>query len=410
MKVTGLITEYNPFHNGHAYHLQKSKALTGADYLIAVMSGDFVQRGAPAVIDKCIRTRMALEGGADLVLELPARYALGSADFFAAGSVSLLESLGVTDAIAFGSEEGSIVPFLDIASLLCQESRTYQDVLRREISSGLSYPAAREKALAACYPQKADDFHRLLSSPNNILGIEYCKSLHRFHSDITPFTVRRRESDYHQKDLTEQYSSATALRRHLKEGDISRLNTQMPPSSWELLNHAARNRETADTNDYSLLLKYRLMNETSSTLPEYQDVSEELANRIQDQQNRFDTFEGFISLLKTRQMTYTRIARALFHILLNIRRFTLSDEVCQVTPYGRILGFRKSASPLLHEIKKRSQIPLISKVSGRKSFLTPDACRMLEEDIWCANLYESVMAMKNQRPFRHEASRPLIII
>ncbi|MGI6011768.1 MAG: nucleotidyltransferase [Ruminococcus sp.] len=409
MKTTGVIAEYNPFHNGHAYHILTSKKRTRSDYAVVVMSGDFVQRGAPALIDKYTRTRMALESGADLVLELPVRYALGSAEFFASGGVSLLDVLGVVDFLSFGSEEGEISPLSDIASILYREPENFQEILRHEVSRGLSFPAARQQALLSCFPDKSEAFGKILSSPNNILGIEYLKALLRFGSSITPCTLKRKESQYHQEELTKTCSSASALRRHVKDEKINVLPSQMPQPSWNLLNDAYKKREIAWTDDYSLLLKYKLMTETSDSLTHYQDISADLANRIIDRQNHLNTFESFISLLKTRQMTHSRIARALFHLLLNIPAFSLSADSRRVTPYARILGFKKEAVPLLHEIKKKSSVPLISKTAGAQSVLSLEAASMLKEDIWCSNLYESVMAIKNQRPFRHEASRPLVI-
>lgn len=410
MKITGLIAEYNPFHNGHAYHLQNSRRLTGADYTVVVMSGNFVQRGAPAVTDKYTRTRMALENGADLVLELPVRCALGSAEFFAAGGIALLDALGVIDYVAFGSECGDAAILLAIAKMLGRESREYKDVLRREISRGLSFPAAREQALSSVFPEKAREIQEVFSSPNNILGIEYCRALLRFGSSIRPCTFPRLESDYHQTTLTENFSSASALRRCLKEGDLTKIPSQMPASSWKLLAQAHEIGETADSNDYSLLLKYRLMAETARSLTGYLDVTEDLANRILSQLNRLNSFEEFAALLKTRQMTYTRICRVLFHILLDIPGYSLTDQPQQTAPYARILGFRRKAAPLLHEIKKKSAIPLISKVAAADSLLSSPGRAMLEEDLRCANLYDSVLAIKNRRPFLHEASRPPVII
>ena len=410
MKVTGLIAEYNPFHNGHAYHIRRSVQITGADYTVVVTSGDFVQRGAPALLDKFTRARMALSCGADLVLELPVRYALGSAEFFAAGGVALLDCLGAVDYLSFGSEEGDISLLMNLSSLLSQEPETFRETLREKTARGISFPAAREQALLASFPDQEEDVRRILSSPNNILGIEYGKALLRFRSAIKPVTIRRKESSYHQQQLGETFSSATALRRSLRMGELSALSSQIPPAAFPLLQEAVKSRETACSDDYSLLLKYKLLSETADTLTRFQDVSPDLANRILAQLNALNTLEDFTLHLKTRQMTYSRIARALFHILLDLPRFTLSDSAAETAPYARILGFRKDAAPLLHKIRKHSSIPLISRPAADEKKLSAHARTLLAEDIRCGNLYESVLSIKNRRPFRHEASRPPVIL
>lgn len=418
MKTAGIIAEYNPFHNGHAYHIHKSRELTGADFVVVVMSGDFVQRGVPSIIDKYTRTKMALTCGADLVLELPVRYAAGSAEYFATGAVSLLHNLGMVNYLCFGGESDQLFYFRNISKILLQEPEFYTTRLHRHLSRGLSYPAARSNALLD-YCQQTDtsdffcdtkDLAAFLASPNNILGIEYCKVLNRLSSSVEPVVLRRIESDYHQETLSEQYSSATAIRRCLTDGNFDSIKNQLPPEAFSLLKEAVYTNSLSVAEDYSLLLKYKLMCETPESLIQYQDMSAELSNRIYSRLNQFESIPQFIQALKTKEITYTRISRALLHVLLNIQSFSLAEDSLDIAPYAHILGFRKDSVSLLGQIKKKSCIPLISKLADRRKILSGDGLAMLEEDIWCANLYESVVASHSSERYKNEIAKGIVVV
>ena len=396
MKIVGLITEYNPFHNGHEYHIQKAKDLTGADAVIVVMSGDFVQRGEPAILPKHLRAKMSLHEGADLVLELPVCFATGSAEQFTYGGVSLLNKLGCVDYICFGSECGDITSLQEVAKILSDEPDDYRASLQKHLKSGLSFPAAREKALEEVYPSK--DYSNLVKEPNNILGIEYIKALYRLKSPMTPYTVRRVRSNYHDEELTEFYSSATAIRTCIGKGSFEQLEGQVPDFTLKLLKEHRNKRYPIYVNDFSMLLKYRLLNETKTSLLAYADMSEELANRIDNHRNEFLSFEQFCELLKTKEITYSRISRALLHVLLNIKKND-SKEI----EYARVLGFRKSASNVMKAIKKNGSIPLVTK-------LTVFSHPMLEQDIYAANLYESVVTDMYKQSFINEYKHPVVRI
>ena len=355
MKIVGLIAEYNPFHNGHQYHIEKAKEITGADAVIVVMSGNFVQRGAPAIMPKHLRAEMALKAGASLVLELPVCYATGTAEQFAYGAVSILNSLGCVDAICFGSECGDINVLSELAEVLCNEPVEYKESLQKHLRNGLSFPLARQKAIEEVYPSQ--DFSDILGQPNNILGIEYLKALYRLDSKMKPYTIQRVSSQYHDVELQEQFSSATALRQVIEQHSPHDLVGQIPNENISLFQENYQKRYPIYTNDFSLLLKYRLLNETKSSLTQYADVSEELANRIYNQLNNFVSFEQFCELLKTKEMTYSRISRALLHILLGIKKTNYTD-----IQYARVLGFRKDDSNVLTVIKNASAIPLLTKL------------------------------------------------
>ena len=402
MKIVGLIAEYNPFHNGHQYHIEKAKEITGADAVIVVMSGNFVQRGAPAIMPKHLRAEMAIKAGASLVLELPVCYATGTAEQFAYGAVSILNSLGCIDAICFGSECGDINILSDLAKILCAEPHEYRESLQMFLRNGLSFPLARQKAIETICSNSS--IAHLLERPNNILGIDYIKALYRLNSKIKPYTIQRVSSQYHDMDLQEEFSSATALRQVIGENSIRGLVGQIPNDNISLFQNNYQKRYPIFTNDFSLLLKYRLLNETKSSLTEYADVSEELANRIYNQRNEYIDFEQFCELLKTKELTYSRICRALLHILLGIKKSDYTD-----IQYARVLGFRKGDSDVLTVIKNASAIPLLTKLTATKD-LSDSAVQMLNQDIYTSNLYESVVTDKFKTPFINEHAHQIVII
>lgn len=413
MKTVALITEYNPFHNGHAYHMEQARRLTGADYVIIVMSGDYVQRGVPAVLDKYTRTRMALECGGDLVLELPVCYATGSAEYFARGAVTLLDSLGVVDCLCFGSESGEILPFQKTAALLWEEPASYSLALKESLKTGKSFPAARQEALEAFLTEQGEEPRQslaLLSSPNNILGVEYCKALAALDSPICPLTIQRKDCGYHDRELGANFSSAGAIRRAIETGEnLSVLECHMPPASFEIFSNALGTNGPVTEDDFSSLLRYKLLLESSGgskkSLLRFQDVSEDLARRIINRQNQCDSFSYFTEILKTKELTYTRISRALLHILLELS----PEDIPQQTPYARILGFRREAAPLLAEIKKAGRIPVISRPAAAKELLTPQAYRLFQKEVFASNLYESILASKFHREFSHELTRGVLL-
>lgn len=410
MKVVGLITEYNPFHQGHEYHIAESKRLTQADFVVVLMSGDYVQRGTPAIMDKHQRARMALLHGADLVLELPVSYACGSAEFFAGGSVSLLDKLGVITHLSFGSEYGSLSPFLAIAAILAKEPEAYQRTLREELKKGKSFPLARSAAILSCMDQLPEDFPlsqdamtQFLVSPNNILGLEYCKALRKCYSNITPVTISRKGSGYHNTALAE-YASATGIRKELiGTPDWIILSVVLPIKIYQILQEEYGKRLPMGEDDFSLLLKYKLMQESADSLCRYQDVTPELANRMKKRENEFQSYSQFAELLKTKEVTQTRINRALLHILLGIQK-------PQGISYARVLGMKKEASPLLAEIKKKSQIPLLTKLADSEILLSPAGRQALEMDVFASNLYETVLCHKFGKEFVHEYQKPVVIL
>ena len=412
MKTAGIIAEYNPFHNGHRYLIDQIRSLAGADYVIIAMSGDFVQRGEPAVYDKYTRTAIALNAGADLVLELPAAFACSSAEDFAACGVSLLDRLGVVDLLCFGSECGKIEPLRQVAEILVKEPEDYQMRLKALLRQGEAYPLARRHALC--------QYEELLSSPNNILGIEYLKALARRRSPMQPFTLTRSGHGYHDTAVSgegEPFASASALRQIIGSGTKeagqwdthSPLAKQMPSDAVQTL----PGETPVFADDLSLLLNYRLMelDESGTELTDYADVSPELAGRLKNQVLQFAAFSKRIEALKTRQYTYTRISRALLHIVLGITTSMIEDAKSRdYGGYARVLGFRRSAAPLLGEIKRRSLLPLITKTADARQILTPADLELFQKDLYCAHLYQMLQSNKSGTLKSNESTHPIVII
>lgn len=400
MKIVGLITEYNPFHNGHQYHIEKALEITGADAVVVVMSGNFVQRGTPAIMPKHLRTEAALKGGASVVIELPVCYATGSAEFFAYGAVSILEKLCCVDSICFGSECGNIEVLQDLAKIIHNEPKQYQESLNLYLRQGNSFPLARQNAMKDFLKSNVAD--SILGEPNNILGIEYLKALYRLDSKMKPYTIQRISSHYHDEYLKETYSSASAIRKAINDLDTFDWSSQVPASLTSLYQENYQLRYPVYTNDFSLLLKYKLLNETKESLMAYADVSEELANRILNNLTGYVSFEQFCELLKTKEITYSRISRALLHILLDIKEKDLIE-----IEYAHILGFRIADSEVLSQMKKHSSISLVTKLANTDILSTMDEA-MLSQDIYAANLYESVVTDKFGTTFINEYEQKIV--
>ena len=435
MKVTGIIAEYNPFHKGHKYQIDYCKKELNSDYVIVAMSGDYVQRGTPALLPKHVRAEMALRCGADLVLEMPVSVSTASAEAFAMGGVSMLNGLHIVDSLCFGSEYGEVSALMELAEILVKEPEEYRRLLKESLSNGLSFPSARCQALTEYFrnPRNftGDDFDgvltpllnqiiQILNSPNNILGIEYCKALLRLKSSIKPVTLKRQGMGYHETlaeaDGSDRFSctdgsifaSASAIRELLKTTltpeTISRIASQVPENISALLASSLLKNEYLPEDVLDPLLSYCILRENADSFCTYLDVSRDLAERIMNRSNELKGFLQAASLLKTKELTQTRIQRALLHIILGIR------EVPATIPYARVLGFRKESSALLKEIKDSSSIPLITKLADAGSLLDETGHKLLAEITFASNLYEKLLCQKSGRKFVHEYQKQLIIL
>lgn len=411
MQINGIIAEYNPFHNGHKYQLTNAKEQTGATYTIIAMSGNFMQRGVPALLDKYKRAEMALRNGADLVLELPSYYSASSAEYFAIGAVTLLDRLGVVNHLCFGSECGEIEILERLADILLTEPTQYTELLRQYLREGLSYPVARTAALLD-YAPSLSAYRDVLSSPNNILGIEYIKALHRRNSQIKPFTTLRIGSDYHDIRLGINQSSAKAIRQTIAVGGhLSCLQTQVPENVYQLILDSMEQSGLVFPQNLSSVLHYKLLQEHATGYEHFLDVSSELSDRICNNLYKFTDYNSFCNLLKTKEMTYTRVSRCLLHILLDMTKETMQGyKEMDYMPYARVLGFRRESTPLLAAIKKNTSIPLITKLADAEKLLASDAYAMLQEELRINKIYQSIVVAQTGIPMENELSTPIVIV
>lgn len=423
MNVIGIIAEYNPFHNGHAYQIAHVKKNLHADYIVVAASGDYVQRGEPALLDKYTRARMALSSGADLVLELPVLWSTASAELFADAGISLFEKTGCVNGICFGAESGDLALLRRIADVLADEPAALKASLKRNLKSGNTFPKAREAALLSYFADAADQDgalpvstetrSSLLASPNNILALEYLKSLRRRASSITPYLLKREGAAYHETSIrsgaSEVPASASAIRHTLFAGGAGAsedsadgiLHHAMPQEALSILQDYRADFPLLCADDFSSILGYLLLSSSASQLARTADSSPEFANRMRNQLPYYTSFSSFASRLKSKEMTLTRINRILLHSILGI---TSSDYACgnalDKIPYLRILGFRKSSAPLLAALKTSAVVPLITRPSQAPKLLSTDAMQVFERDVFAGNLYLQMRNQKGGTPLR----------
>lgn len=396
MKVLGLITEYNPFHNGHAYHLQKSREISGADYVICVMSGNFIQRGEPAIVNKWARAEMALLSGIDLVIELPVVYAMASAEYFAYGAVKILNDLQIVDAVCFGSENGRLDELQLIAEILLEEAPLYKDLLKHHLDNGISYPAARQCAIVGycnkTYKQM-DNIEKIMGRSNNILGIEYLKALKKLKSNIQPLTIARVSNAYNAEQLTGSVSSATSIRKH-----ISSLNTfscdatiknSLPKTSCSILEREFKcGRGPVFSHHFQDIILAFLRKMTNQQLKSLPYISEGLQNRIKEASSISGTLDELIENICTRRYTRTRIQRILFNVLTGITASELNRFNTYGGPqYARVLGFNQKGRYLLSRINRSAVIPIVVKTANFKNSCNPLFKRMLEIESLATDIY-----------------------
>lgn len=387
-KVLGIIAEYNPFHNGHLYHLEQAKKLTGSSYTVAVISGNFTQRGSTALIDKWSRAEIALNCGVDLVLELPTLYATSSAENFADGAVKILNSLKVIDYLAFGAETSDMDLLEPIADVLYKEPKAYKMLLANELKKGVSFPKARENALML-YFGDIRKYLNVLSSPNNILGLEYMKSLKKYNSIIKPVAITRFEAGYNDISYSGNIASATAIRNIIKNGNFKVLRKLVPAPSYEILmDNIKQGHIIPDFSVFERQIIYNLRKMSLSEIAELPDVSEGLENSIKKVANSCNTVNEFLNLIKSKRYTSTRIQRILIYSLLGITKKDMALSK-KVNPYIRVLGFNKRGKFLISEIAKAN--PKLDIITSVKRFIDTSSNKnlksVLEKDIWATNVY-----------------------
>ena len=355
MTAVGLITEYNPFHNGHQYHLQESLQVSGADVAVAVMSGHFLQRGMPAMLDKWVRTKMALASGVDLVLELPVVWACNSAPHFAAGAVAILEACGGVESLCFGSERGELAPLQDCATLLTTSAARIASETGQALRTGISYPVARAAAV-----QGATDATELLATPNNILGISYLQALATLGSRIRPLTIPRIGAGYHDCVPHGTIASATGIRQlHARGEDLSPF---IPLAAQLHLHPALHSGNVLDSSRLFPLLMTRLSDEPAALTGIYQ-VEDGIAERLCEHARSAHTLAGLIDSVKVRHLTVTRLQRILTYILLNLASAEVEEQLAGGPSYLRLLGATAKGERFLSSTRKKRTLPLLANFS-----------------------------------------------
>ena len=412
MTIAAVIAEYNPFHNGHAYQLREIRRQTGADLILVMMSGDFVQRGAPACTDKYTRCRMALAAGADMVCELPVYGALGSAEIFAESAVSLLNQLGCIDFLCFGAETIDPHLFHAIVSVLSDEPPEYRTLLQDALKTGMNFPAARSYALGRLL--KNTHCSHILNLPNNILAIDYMKALRKTGSPIKPIAIRRTGAGYHSMETTAGFQSATAIRHQLSDGTLNPseciAGLDIPDTSKVLLQSYLTHRPILTSNDFSDVLAAQLL-DVHTDLTEYVDISSDLANRIDSFRYQFLSTEQFITLLSARNLTSTRIARCLFHIILDHRRNYLDTwRNHQYAGFLRILGFRKQSGAIWKFFQPSVRAQLITQTSQAYDHLAGIGLDIYNADLHASRLYRQILKCRSQSFLPDITSEPVIIL
>ena len=410
MKVVGIVAEYNPFHNGHKYQLDKVREETGADYIVVAMSGNFLQRGVPALCDKFIRTEMALKCGADLVIEIPTLWATASAEYFAHAGVSLLASTGVVTHIAFGAETDNLEALLQISATLKEEPDVYRAVLSNSIRSGNSFPIARKNALITALPSFTEEtMNEILDNPNNILALEYLKAI---PNSIEPILIKREGAGYHDTEINTDLPSASAIREAVFGGaEMDSISDAMPKESFVLLNNAYKCNQLLTTNDFSQSLGYCLLSQAPNGFASFADCNQDFSNKIKNALNSYVFFEDFIDTLKTKDMTYTRVTRCLLHILLNIKQYDYTiGRAIGFAPYLRILGFKNVSSSILSAMKREATAPIISKVADASTLLDYETNKFFEKDIFASNLYYQHVARKAGTKPKNEFTSQIIVL
>lgn len=387
-KVLGIVAEYNPFHNGHLYHLEKSKQDTNSNYTVAIMSGNFTQRGSTSLVDKWSKAEAAINSGIDLVLELPVLYATSSAENFAEGAIKILNSLNVVDYISFGAETDDIEVLDKCADVLFHEPKKYKTLLTHELSKGVSFPKARENALMM-YLNNIRKFANVLSSPNNILAIEYLKAMKKLKSNLQPYSIQRYEVGYNDLTYTKNTASSTAIRNMIKNDGFTALSGLMPSSSYAILMKNIKcGHIIPDISVFEKQIIYALRKMTTSEIADLPDVSEGLEFAIKNAANSCNTFAEFMNIIKSKRYTSTRIQRILVYALLGITKKDIALSK-RVQPYVRVLGLNKRGKFLISEIAKAN--PKLEIITSVKRFTEDNSNKslqaMLDKDILATNVY-----------------------
>ena len=379
-KVLGIVAEYNPFHNGHLYHIENAKSKTESDYVVAVISGNFTQRGDTSIVNKWEKAKMALNNGVDLIIELPTIYSISSAENFANGAIKILNEMGIINYISFGMEAEDITILNNIANVLYDEPKEYKDILKKELKEGITYAKGME--IAVCKYLKDDKYKNVLIGSNNILGIEYLKSLKR----LIPIGIKREKVFYNSRRIIDDYASATGIRYLLENRQIEEISKLVPNSTFNILIENIRSgKYNINIYNFSKEIMYKLRSMDIKDIANLPEVSEGLEYLIKESSDNTNNIFELIDNIKSKRYTQNRIQRILLYALLNINKSDMEISK-KVKPYVRVLGFSENGQKLLSEISR--QINVITSVKNfEKNNKNTKLKRMLEIDKYATDIY-----------------------
>ncbi len=417
MKLLGLITEYNPFHNGHLYHLNKAKEITNADGVVCIMNGNFMQRGKASILNKWSRTEMALENGIDIVIELPFIFGIRSAEYFASASIQLLSSLDI-DYFVFGSESGDIKSLKSTAEILIKESSYFKKRLKIYLKNGNSFPEAREKAIVDYLDSDnnykiKDTIKDIVNKPNNILGIEYLKAIIKQKSKLKSFTIKRSGAEYHSDKINKKIASATAIRKLINENKLEKVKNLIPEESFNILIKELKNNLLPIQEEIlGNFILTRLRQLTINNLQDYLEINEDLARRINNASYISGNYEELFENISTRLFTNTRIQRNLLYILFDLKKKSIK-KLDRLGPlYARVLGFKSQSQDILSYLNKKSKIEIITQVANYLK--SPDInhnnplIQELSYDLIATDIYSLLYPSVENRKGKKDYYRPLL--
>ena len=387
--------------------IEEAKKKAGADRVVVVMSGSFVQRGEPAIFDKWTRTEAALMNGVDMVLELPVLFAAANAETFARAAVRILEETGIVDVLCFGSESGDLHSMQEAARLMENETEEFQHILKEHLDEGLSYPAARAKALEIVSQISSD----ILSRPNHILGLEYLKALDRYNCSMEPMTIKR-EGDYNSPSLTEGFASAAAIRKALAEDRSTEALSQLPENVHDVYNKAlSLGTAPCFWDELTPALHYKLRMSSTEEIHEIAEVVEGLENRILHSIDSCYDIKDVIDFIKTKRYTRTKIQRILLHILLDIKEKEVAYFMnLPKMPYIRVLGFKKETSGILADLTENAKVPVLTNLKKAPEVLNEDGLALLALEKTATDLHALTYPNQIYRATNQDFTKPLVIL
>lgn len=412
MRVLGIIAEYNPFHNGHLYQLQKSIDMTEADFVVAIVSGSFTQRGEPAIASKWSRAEMAVRNGIDLIIELPFVFACNNAEYFAKGAIEILNRLGCVTHLSFGSESGDLTQLKTAANFLSYETDEFKSNLKSKLDAGLSYPKSRSEAVKVTL---GEQYSNLMVNPNNILAIEYLKQLHLTNSDIIPVTVKRYVADYHDKKLIGNIASASAIRKSLIDNEFNAdiIEKFIPQETLDVLikngNHSCLIHSNFKLDElYYNMVTSKILTTKCSDLKEIFSVAEGLENKLKETIRMSNNLIELKDYLKSKRYTATRISRVLTHIAMGLTKTDFNDILETNEYYAHILGFNKKGAKLLKIIKnsEKATLPCITNINKESDRLKK--CQLLLSYDLIASDFYNLLSGKNLYNNSDQLHKPYI--